>query len=489
MKDIKENLTRILGKDAIFDDPGKIMEYSMDKSFARPMKPVMVVSPKSVDQVQELVKWANETNTPLVPVSSKGPHFRGDTVPSVPEAVVVDLSGMNKILNINRQHRMAIVEPGVTYGELQTALAKEGMTLATSIAPRATKSVLASVLEVEPRLNSLHQWSYQDPLRCMEVVWGDGVKMFTGDAAGGVRDLSKQWAAEKWQVGSTGPMMFDFYRVLTSAQGSMGIVTWASVKCELMPSIHKLYFVPSEKSEDLEDFVYRVIRLRFSDELFIVNSSYLATLLGETPEAVRELRDLLPRWAALIGIAGRELLPEERVAAHEKSIAEIAQQYGQKLVNALPGAKAEAVLDKIINPSKEKYWKETLKGSFQEVFFVTTLDQTGRFIETVNKAAIHEGYPTQDIGVYIQPQHCGTSCHLEFLFPYDSSNPIEEKRMRKLFTRASEECSRQGAYFARPYGLWSKLQLNKDAQSYMTLQKIKGIFDPKAVMNPGKLSV
>ena len=85
MKDIKENLTRILGKDAIFDDPGKIMEYSMDKSFARPMKPVMVVSPKSVDQVQELVKWANETNTPLVPVSSKGPHFRGDTVPSVPD--------------------------------------------------------------------------------------------------------------------------------------------------------------------------------------------------------------------------------------------------------------------------------------------------------------------------------------------------------------------------------------------------------------------
>ena len=48
--------------------------------------------PKNVDQVQEIVKWANQTRTTLVPVSSGPPHFRGDTVPSAGGAVIVDLS-------------------------------------------------------------------------------------------------------------------------------------------------------------------------------------------------------------------------------------------------------------------------------------------------------------------------------------------------------------------------------------------------------------
>jgi len=61
--------------------------------------------------------------------------------------------------------------------------------------------------------------------------------------------------------------------------------------------------------------------------------------------------------------------------------------------------------------------------------------------------------------------------------------------MKKLFTRASEEFSGMGAYFARPYGIWSRLQLNKDAQSASLLKKLKGIFDPNNIMNPGKLSI
>jgi FAD/FMN-containing dehydrogenase len=49
--------------------------------------------------VQKLVKLANETMTPLVPVSSGPPHFRGDTVPGIGGAVIVDLSGMKKIIH------------------------------------------------------------------------------------------------------------------------------------------------------------------------------------------------------------------------------------------------------------------------------------------------------------------------------------------------------------------------------------------------------
>ena len=64
--------------------------------------------------------------TPLVPVSSGAPHFYGDTVPSVPGAVMVDLSRMDKIIKVDARNRIAVIEPGVTYGQLQPALAKAG---------------------------------------------------------------------------------------------------------------------------------------------------------------------------------------------------------------------------------------------------------------------------------------------------------------------------------------------------------------------------
>lgn len=489
MDGIKERLFAIVGKENVLDDPEVLESFASDSSFTKPIRPWFVVRPVNSGQVQELVKWANKTNIPLVPVSSGAPHFHGDTVPSVPQAVIVDLSGMKKILSINRQHRMVVVEPGVTYGELQAALAEEGMALSTSLAPRATKSVLASVLEVEPRLNSIHQWNFIDPLRCVEVIWGDGNRIFTGEAGGSVADLQKQWEQEKWQVSGTGPMMCDFYRLLTGAQGSMGIVTWASLKCEVRPTIHKLYLVPAKKSEDLNDFVYRVVRFRFSNELMFMNGSYLAYLLGESADQVRELQAELPPWVALVGIAGQEILPEEKVEAQEQDIAEIAQQCGLKMVPAVPGARGEDVLEKIINPSGEKYWKETLKGGFQDIFFTTTLDKTPKFIDAMYSLAEESGYSIRDIGVYIQPQHMGTSYHCEFSLPYNPGDQKETDRMKKLFTKASEEFSEMGAYFLRPYGIWSKLQMNKDAQSYNLLKKLKGIFDPNNIMNPGKLNI
>jgi len=177
---MKNKLATIVGAENVLDDAGLLELYAKDQSFAKGIRPWFIVKPQNAQQVQALVKWANETSTPLVPVSSGAPHFKGDTVPSAPESVIVDLSGMNKIISINRQQRMVVIEPGVTYEQLQTALAKEGMTLSTSLRPKANKSVLTSVLEVEPRLNCLHQFNYTEPVRCTEVTYGDGNQIFTG---------------------------------------------------------------------------------------------------------------------------------------------------------------------------------------------------------------------------------------------------------------------------------------------------------------------
>lgn len=489
MESMKQNLIGIVGVNNVIDSPEVLESFSKDQSFATPMKPWFVVKPENANQVQELVKWANESKTPLVPVSSGAPHFKGSTVPSVPQSVIVDLSGMNKIINISRQQRMAIVEPGVTYGQLQEALAKEGLTLATSLAPRANKSVLTSVLEIEPRLNCVHQFNYTEPLRCTEVTFGDGNQIFTGEAGNGPKDVYAQLDAEKYQVMSNGPNMTDQLRMITQAQGSMGIVTWASLKCELLPTISKMYLVPAKKSVDLEAFVYKTVRVRFSDKLFMMNRAYLAGLLGKTSSEILDLKRELPSWVAAVGITGDILLPEMKVSAQEQDIEDFAQETGLQFLSKVPGATGEQVLDKTVNPSGDTYWKQTYKGSFQDIFFITTLDQTFKFIEVMYGLAIVAGYPTEDIGVYVQPQHMGTSVHLEFNLPYNAEIASEAKMVKELYVKASKEMSRLGGFYARPYDIWANIQLNKDAQSYGILKQMKNIYDPNNIMNTGKLTL
>jgi len=489
MDGLVEKLAAIVGKGNVADDAKTLERYARDGSFAVPMKPRLVVKVKSADEVQRIVKLANESGTTLVPISSTGAGQRGDSVPSVPDAVVMDMSGMKRIISVNRQQRVAVIEPGVTYAELNAALAKEGLEFSMPLAPKAGKSVIASVLDLEPRLNALHQWNFLDPLRCTEVIWGDGNKMYTGEAGGGPLDIEKQQGAERWQVSGTGPMMLDFYRLLTGSQGSMGIVTWASLKCEVASPVHKMHFVPAEKAEALIDFMYRVIRLRLGNEMLLLNRTSLATLVADDAGDIAKKMAEMPAWVALVGVSGQSILPEMRAEAHTLDISDIAQQFGLKFLPTLPGLSGDQAYAKITSASAPVVWKKKSKGSCAELFFTTTLDRVSGFVATMHTLAAEAGYPLGDIGVYVNPQNLGTSYHCEFTLPYDGANAAEAARAKRLFTRASEVFSGMGAYYLRPHGIWSRLQLNKDAQSTMILQRLKGIFDPHNIMNTGKLGL
>jgi len=485
---IKEELINVVGDSRVVDDPKELVQYGGERNFDYHIKPCFIVKPQNAEQVKELVDLANKTKTPLVPVSSGGPHVKGGSAPSVPEAVMVDLSGMKKVLNINRQHRMVVVEPGVTYAELQEALAAEDMEFNFPLKPRSNKSVLASVLETEPRMNPMHQWAYIDPLRCVEVTWGDGNRMYTGEAAGGPMDLQKQWETERWQVSGSGPWMFDFYRVLTGAQGSMGIVTWAALRCQVKKRIHKMFFVKDDSLKRITEFVYKAIRFRFPDELFILNNMQLACLLGKNAAEIESWKAILPNWAALVGVSGREVLPEKRVETRTKDLAAFAQSCGLELLTGISRLSEEAIKKELITPS-EGNWKDTYKGASQDIFFITQLDKAECFIKKMYETANEIGYPADEIGIYIQPQHMGSSYHCEFTLPYDPDSSRERALAKKMYEVASTEMLKLDAYYSRPYGVWADLQLNKDAQSYMALKKIKNIFDPNGIMNPGKISL
>jgi FAD/FMN-containing dehydrogenase len=148
----KAKLAKIVGSANVIDDQSALADYSADMSFVQPIRPAQVVKPKNSAEILEIVALAKETLTPLVPVSSGAPHFRGDTVPGSGGSIVVDLSQMKKIIHIDRQNRVAMFEPGVTFAELEKAVGQEGLRLNMPLLPRRTKSIVGSLLEREPVL-------------------------------------------------------------------------------------------------------------------------------------------------------------------------------------------------------------------------------------------------------------------------------------------------------------------------------------------------
>jgi len=474
----------IIGSSNVLDRPEVLQDYAADTSFAPRIKPSCIVRPANAGEVQAIIKWANETGTPLVPVSSGAPHFRGDTVPGVEGAVIVDLSRMKKIIRIDPVNKLAMVEPGVTYGELQPELEKEGLCAYMPLAPRGGKSVIGSVLEREPVTMPSHHWDSTDPLLCAEVVFGSGDRFRTGEASG-PDTVEEQWEIDRVQINPFGHSHVDFQRLIAGAQGTIGIVTWATLKCCYLSSVSRALLVPSDTIEPLIELIYKPLKFRLGGKLFILNGLNLACLLGNSPGEIQKLINALPSWVLFASFEGYGILPEEKAAYEQADFVAMAKSCGLKPQTAIPGAKAEDLAALLCKPSPEPYWKTRLKKGFQDVFFLTTLDRTPDFVTAMSDSATQCKYPPDNIGVYIQPVVQGTSCHCEFNLYYDPS--VEAEAAKQLVSAGSEKLAGMGGFFSRPYPAWKDSAYRNAAGTLAVQRKIKEIFDPNGILNPGKL--
>jgi FAD/FMN-containing dehydrogenase len=483
----KEKLVEIIGAANVSDEQTALDSYSMDISFVNRIRPDYVVKPANAAQVEKIVKLANDTSTPLVPVSSGAPHFRGDTVPSAGGSIIVDLRRMNKVIFVDRPRRVAMVEPGVTFGELIPAVKKEGLRLNMPLLPRKTKSVIGSMLEREPVTMPKYQWDVSDPLACTEVFFGTGDEFRTGQAAG-PGTVKEQWKVGGLQKAPYGPGTASWHRLIQGAQGTMGIVTWASLRCEILPSLEEPFVVGSAKLDALLDLSSWLIRLRMVNECFILNNANLAAIFTKKwPADYQKLKDTLPAWTLFITLAGYECLPEERVDAYKKDLLDITQRLGLEAEKAAGSISANEILKTVQQPSGEPYWKLRYKGACQDVFFLTIHDKLAGQIDAMTALAKNAGYATSDLGMYIQPMVQGTGYHCEFNLFYDPENLNERNRIQALSAQATKNLMAIGAFFSRPYGENAGMILNRDAATVAVLHKLKNIVDPNNIMNPGKV--
>ncbi len=478
---IYQKLIKIFGSKYVSKDTEILEKYSQDLSFAQGNKPIYVVWGGKVSQIEAFLKLANLNDLSVIPISSKSPiKYHGDTIPQKDNSIILDLSKMNKILNIDKKNRVVMIEPGVTFGKLIPILKKKGLRILIPLTPRDGKSVLTTALERVPITIPRYHWDSSDPLLCTELVFGTGDRFRTGTAAG-PGTIKQQRKAGAAQVNPMGPTHFSPYRIVQGAQGSIGVVTWATLKLELLPNLQKVFHLQSNNIQDLLDVQYELLKYRLGDEIFILNNLNLASLVKKNTQAILDLSSSLEKWNLIYVLSGRGKFAHDKISYQEADIKDILKNIKKDHLKKISPISEKEILTALNQPTRNP-WRSRLKGAFQDIFFITDFENIPKFISIVEKMT------KLDLGIYIQAINQGTSYHCEFDLFYDIKNGNLISDIKKNFIDISSKLINSGAFFNRPYILWAKETFaNYSKENIIALKKVKKIFDPNNILNPGML--
>jgi len=448
------------------------------------VQPSRRLAPANVDELRALVSDANERHSNLVVMSSGAAHYKDGLACAEPHELV-DLSAWKRIDLIDRRNRVCRVEPGVSYGELLLALEPHGMTIPMPLAPRGTKSALAAIMDREPSTWPNKQWDGSDPVGSTEFIFGSGEHFRTG-AAGGPGSIEAQRKAGGAQKFSSGPSHTDFHRVLQGAQGTMGIVTWATLRVELLASIEDPHLLGADSLEPLISYVYDVQRAMLGEQSFLLNRQAAAMLMsGGDGARFESMRASLPAFVCFQNVAGFERLPEERVAYQRSDLHEHAARHGLTLQAALGELCARDLASRSGHPCGDIDWRCERQGGCLSIFFLSTLDRSTQMHRLFADCAREHGVQDRDIGLYVQPIVQNHGCHIELMVPYDPASAEARARIQALEEHAVARLLDAGAFFSRPYGSADRI-FEKNPTNFALIAQVKSLFDPNRVLQRGK---
>lgn len=459
---------------AITRDADQCAGFAGDSHGLTGAPPLGVTRPADTDQLVAVVRWANDRKVALVPCSSpSGPRRRGDTVAAGP-SVVVDLSHLDRVIHVDGENRIAVIEPGVTFAEFDRALKPHGLRSFKPLLPRRGKSVLASHLEREPITSPYDQWDTSDPLSAVELVFGEGSIFRTGGASP-PGTLDENLARGLRQMVSVGPIATDFTRVLQGAQGSLGVVRWGSVYCERIPQLERASLYASDDLTPLVELAYKLLWRRIAGQMFIADRVQLALMLAADQAEFEDLVNRLPAWVLFLNVAAGPYFPEENLSYLETDVAADAASFGLERQDAVDGITADGLRALVHAPCDGDYKSRAL-GDYRDFFFLSQLDKAKSFVDAVNDLGAPAGF-------YIQPMVHGVTCHVEITFPHDGAS---RRQVEELRSRAVASCGARGGFFSRPYAPWGAEAFRADPQAMDTLKGIKALLDPNGIMNPDR---
>ena len=169
----------------VFTDPIDLLAYTRDTSVVPRGIPQAIARPNNLHGLQALITQANESSSPLhkpIYVRGAGSMYAGGVNPHA-GGLVLDTTGLNKIIEINLERGIVVVEPGVLFGELLKTLNPLGVTIGVvpMTGPAATIGGAASSHALGT--GSTRHQSFADEVVGLEVVLADGSVVRTGSAA------------------------------------------------------------------------------------------------------------------------------------------------------------------------------------------------------------------------------------------------------------------------------------------------------------------
>jgi len=209
---------------------------------------VAVLKPVSLEQVQKLVAVANEFKVPLYPISCGKQWGMGSRLPVKDGAVIVDLSGMSRIIEVNAKYQYAVVEPGVTQRQLLDHIKEHNLPLMLNVTGSTSDTSLIG--------NAMDRGvGYFDTratgISNMEIVLGNGETIQTGFGH------YKNAKTKNLYHHGVGPSLDGLF-----PQANFGIVTSACIDLMPKPDEHMAAIVKVDSQDKLPLLIDALVQLR-----------------------------------------------------------------------------------------------------------------------------------------------------------------------------------------------------------------------------------
>ncbi|MHA1274996.1 MAG: FAD-binding oxidoreductase, partial [Promethearchaeota archaeon] len=297
--EVLDELIKIFGKNNVTDKPHDLYPYSYDMTEAEPHMPDFVVIPENVEQIVKLNRYCNQYSIPIVPYTS-GNNVGGLTIPQY-GGIICDMGKkMNKIVKINDSLMYAILEPGVTFGQLEAYLKKYhpnlkyGYAYAPPYASVVSNVLLSGLTNLSCSYGGMADW-----INGLEVVLNNGDIVRTGSCF-----ISKEFKDNNWFVRYPIP---DLSGLFIGWQGMTGIVTKAAVQLWPKKEFNTALLAIVYGSEACAELIREFGRTECCEDVSAVPPDVVKMTFGILyPEKHEEE----PDWAIIVSISGhtRELM-------------------------------------------------------------------------------------------------------------------------------------------------------------------------------------
>jgi glycolate oxidase len=451
---ILHQLTQIVGQEHLRFTPEDLVCYSFDGTFAEGL-PDAVISPSSTDEVSAILALAHRSGTPIVPRGMASGLAAG-TVPC-DGGLVLNLTRMNAILEIDHQNMTATAQAGVITANLAAAVEAEGL-----FYPPDPASIRQSTLGGNVACNAggprcLKYGVTGDYVMALEAVLADGRVLRTGNKC--IKNV-------------TG---YDLVHLLVGSEGTLAVVTEVTVK--LVPK-------PAAKRTALAIFE------DISKASAVVNEILLAGILPSTLEIVDEtaihcVEDYmnlgLDCTADAMLLAETDGAPEN--AEHEiERVAEICQKAGAKEVQVAHNTAESDELwraRRSISPSLGRVRPNKLGEDI-----VVPRSAIPSMVARIKRISQEHNLPIVIFG------HAGDgNLHPNILFDKRDAEESErvEAAVSDLFAAAVDlggtlSGEHGVGMLKRPY-----LEMALGPLAIEVMRGIKHALDPKGILNPGKV--